>query len=66
MAILTEPKHVTTSIRMTTDDRELFTELARRLGKRSTGAAVRAVVRETVNILREQDAQRSEPPRFAA
>ena len=62
MAILNEPKHVTTSIRVTPQERELFHELAERLGKRSAGAAVRVVVRETVKILREQQ---ENPPQAA-
>ena len=57
--LLTEPKHVTTSIRVTADEKAMFRELAERLGKRSAGAAVREVVLEAVKILREQDQNQS-------
>jgi hypothetical protein len=59
--ILTKPKNKTTSIRLTPDDRALFQELARRLGARSVGAAVRTIVRETVLVLQERE---NEPDTF--
>ena len=60
---LAEPRYVTTSIRVTEEERAIFHELAERLNKRSLGAAVRAVVFETVNILREQEQAGSNGPR---
>lgn len=59
MPILNEPKYMTTTIRVSPTEREQFHELAERLGKRSAGAAVRAVVKLAVQILREQQENES-------